>query len=249
VRFHQPARRPLIALRHPHQFGMDQVDRAHVQGCRHADAAVAGNETFDEIEAHLTVVQAAVNVRPRDVEQRVRPHGPRESHEDLHREGGGGAGVAVHQGEVVGGQLEAHAKGSYRRPGVGHACRDRPHHHPASTVATIITHPNKPINGDKTVQAGLEQPAYFWTPDIAPAGIAFYSGSAFPAWKGNLFVSALAGKYLVRLVLDGTHVVAEERLLTDLNARIRAVHEGPDGAIYVLTDGANGKILRLVKKG
>ena len=107
----------------------------------------------------------------------------------------------------------------------------------------------KPINGDKTVQAGLEQPAYFWTPDIAPAGITFYAGNAFPAWKGNLFVSALAGKYLIRLVLDGTHVIAEERLLTDLNARIRAVHEGPDGALYVLTDGANGRIVRLVKKG
>ena len=106
----------------------------------------------------------------------------------------------------------------------------------------------KPINGDKTVQAGLEQPVYFWTPDIAPAGITFYSGKAFPAWNGNLFVSSLLGKYLIRLVLDGTHVVAEERLLTDVNARLRAVHEGPDGALYVLTDGANGKILRLVAK-
>jgi aldose sugar dehydrogenase len=106
----------------------------------------------------------------------------------------------------------------------------------------------KPINGDKTVQAGLEQPVYFWTPDIAPAGIAFYTGNAFPAWKGNLFVAALAAKYLVRLVLDGTHVVSEERLLTDVNARLRAVHEGPDGSLYVLTDGANGKILRLVAK-
>jgi glucose/arabinose dehydrogenase len=106
----------------------------------------------------------------------------------------------------------------------------------------------KPINGDKTVQAGMEQPVYFWTPDIAPAGIAFYTGNAFPAWKGNLFVAALAAKYLVRLVLDGTHVVAEERLLIDANARLRAVHEAPDGSIYVLTDGANGKILRLVAK-
>jgi glucose/arabinose dehydrogenase len=108
----------------------------------------------------------------------------------------------------------------------------------------------KPINGDKTVQAGMEQPVYFWTPDIAPAGIAFYNGKMFPGWNGNLFVSALAGKYLVRLVLDGSnHVVAEERLLKDLNARIRAVNEGPDGALYVLTDGNDGKILRLVKKG
>ena len=108
----------------------------------------------------------------------------------------------------------------------------------------------KPINGAKTVQAGMEQPVYFWTPDIAPAGIAFYNGKMFPGWNGNLFVSALAGKYLVRLVLDGNnHVVAEERLLKDLNARIRAVNEGPDGALYVLTDGTDGKILRLVKKG
>jgi glucose/arabinose dehydrogenase len=107
----------------------------------------------------------------------------------------------------------------------------------------------KPINGDKTVQAGMEQPVYFWTPDIAPSGIAFYTGKTFPAWNGNLFVSALAGRNLVRLVLDGNRVVAEERLLSDLNARIRAVNEGPDGSLYVLTDGANGKIVRLVKKG
>jgi len=106
----------------------------------------------------------------------------------------------------------------------------------------------KPINGDKTTQPGMEQPVYFWTPDIAPAGIAFYTGKMFPAWNGNLFVSSLAGRYLIRLVLEGNRVVAEERLLTDFDARIRAVNEGPDGALYVLTDGANGKILRLVKK-
>ena len=104
----------------------------------------------------------------------------------------------------------------------------------------------KPINGDKTAEPGMEQPVYFWTPDIAPAGIAFYSGARFPEWRGNLFVSALAGKALIRLVLKDTRVVAEERLLTDLNARIRAVAEGPDGTVYVLTDGNAGKILRLV---
>jgi len=106
----------------------------------------------------------------------------------------------------------------------------------------------KPINNDKTAQAGMEQPVYFWTPDIAPAGIGFYTGKMFPAWDGNLFVSALAGRYLMRLVLDShNHVIAEERLLKDLNQRIRNVNEGPDGALYVLTDGANGKILRLRK--
>jgi aldose sugar dehydrogenase len=107
----------------------------------------------------------------------------------------------------------------------------------------------KPINADKTVQAGMEQPVYFWTPDIAPAGIGFYTGKMFPAWNGNLFVGSLAGRCLVRLVLEGNRVVAEERLLADLSARIRGVSEGPDGSLYVLTDGANGKILRLVRKG
>lgn len=106
----------------------------------------------------------------------------------------------------------------------------------------------KPINGDKTAQSGLEQPVYFWTPDIAPSGIAFYTGKMFPAWDGNLFVSALAAKYLVRLVLDGNRVSGEERLLADQNARIRSVAQGPEGALYVLTDGMGGKILRLRKR-
>jgi glucose/arabinose dehydrogenase len=106
----------------------------------------------------------------------------------------------------------------------------------------------KPINNDKTAQTGLEQPVYFWTPDIAPGGISFYTGKMFPAWDGNLFVCALAGKHLVRLVLNGNRVVGEERLLEDLNARIRSVNEGPDGALYVMTDGMGAKILRL-KKG
>ena len=106
----------------------------------------------------------------------------------------------------------------------------------------------KPINGDKTFQTGMEQPVYFWTPDIAPAGIAFYTGKLFPAWQGDVFVAELVGRSLVRLVLNGERVVAEERLLTDLNVRIRGVNEGPDGALYVLTDGAGGKILKLVPK-
>src|SRR5262249_20072421 len=103
----------------------------------------------------------------------------------------------------------------------------------------------KPINGDKTAQEGMEQPVYFWTPDIAPAGIAFYTGKLFPVWDGDLFVATLVGRALVRLVLSDERIVAEQRLLTELNTRIRGVNEGPDGALYVLTDGAAGKILRL----
>jgi glucose/arabinose dehydrogenase len=106
----------------------------------------------------------------------------------------------------------------------------------------------KPINGDKTAQPGMEQPVYFWTPDVAPAGISFYDGTRFPEWRGNLFVSALAGKALIRLVLKDGRVVYEERLLTELNARIRGVAQGPDGALYVLTDGNAGKVLRLVPR-
>jgi glucose/arabinose dehydrogenase len=87
---------------------------------------------------------------------------------------------------------------------------------------------------------------YFWTPDIGPAGISFYTGRLFPEWRSSLFVAALAGKHLARLVLDGERVIAEERLLTELDARIRDVHEGPDGALYVMTDREGGKIVRLV---
>jgi aldose sugar dehydrogenase len=104
------------------------------------------------------------------------------------------------------------------------------------------------INGDRTAQDHMEQPVYFWTPDIAPAGIAFYEGRLFPRWRGNLFVAALAGRSLIRLVLDGDRVAGEERLLSELNARIRGVAGGPDGALYVMTDGPDGKIIRLVPK-
>ena len=90
------------------------------------------------------------------------------------------------------------------------------------------------INKDRTSQAGMEQPAYFWTPDIAPGGISFYSGKLFPAWNGDLFVAALAGEHLARLVLQGDRVIGEERLLRELDTRIRDVKEGPDGALYVL---------------
>jgi glucose/arabinose dehydrogenase len=104
----------------------------------------------------------------------------------------------------------------------------------------------KPINGDRTFQEGMEQPVYFWTPDIAPSGMSFYTGRQFPEWRNNLFVAALAAKQLVRLVLRNERVIAEERLLTELNTRIRDVRDGPDGALYVMTDGAEGKILRLI---
>lgn len=93
---------------------------------------------------------------------------------------------------------------------------------------------NVPVARGRTSAPGVEEPVYWWTPDIAPSGMMFYTGEVFPAWQGNLFVGAMAGQALVRLVLDGNRVVAEERLLTDLKRRIRDVRQGSDGAVYVL---------------
>jgi aldose sugar dehydrogenase len=100
--------------------------------------------------------------------------------------------------------------------------------------------------GEGTAKAGLEQPIYYWDPSIAPSGGAFYTGDLFPSWKGNLLVGALSGQHLNRLVLDGEKVVGEERLLANLNHRIRDVRVGPDGAVWLLVDQSNGRILRLV---
>lgn len=103
--------------------------------------------------------------------------------------------------------------------------------------------------GEGTAKAGLEQPVYYWDPSIAPSGAAFYTGSLVPQWKGNLFVGALAGQALHRLVLDGEKVVGEEVLLKDLGQRIRDVRQGSDGALYVLTDDGNGQLLRVAPRG
>jgi glucose/arabinose dehydrogenase len=98
---------------------------------------------------------------------------------------------------------------------------------------------------EATQKPGMEQPIRQWTPVIAPSGMAFYQGNLFPAWKGNLFIGGLATRMLVRLELDGEKVVSEERLLRDLGERIRDVRQGPDGALYLLTDNSAGRILRI----
>ena len=99
--------------------------------------------------------------------------------------------------------------------------------------------------GEGSRKEGMEQPIHHWDPSIAPSGMAFYTGDAFPAWRGNVFVGALALQHLQRLELDGEKVVKEERLLADLGERIRDVRQAPDGTLWVLTDGRNGKALRL----
>lgn len=99
--------------------------------------------------------------------------------------------------------------------------------------------------GEGTSKDGLEQPVYYWKPSIATSGLAFYTGDLFKDWKGNVLVGGLAGAVLERLVLDGDKVVAVEKLLADRGDRIRDVRQGPDGAVWVLTDDAEGKLLRI----
>ncbi len=99
---------------------------------------------------------------------------------------------------------------------------------------------------ESTHKPGMEQPVWHWTPSIAPSGMAFYTGDLFPAWKGSLFNGALKFQMLVRLQLDGEKVVKEERLLHELGERIRDVRQGPDGALWLLTDNPAGRILRVV---
>lgn len=99
--------------------------------------------------------------------------------------------------------------------------------------------------GEGTAKPGMEQPLYYWVPSIAPSGMAFYDGEAFPEWRGDLFVGALKDQMLVRLELKDGKIVDEERLLKDELGRIRDVNLGPDDLLYLLTDADNGKLVRL----
>jgi glucose/arabinose dehydrogenase len=101
--------------------------------------------------------------------------------------------------------------------------------------------PNPPTRPD------LKASIYHWTPVIAASGMAFYIGELFPAWRGNLLVGGLVAEALVRLTLDGNRVTAEERI--PIGARVRDVRVGPDGAVYVLTDDSDGRLLRLSPGG
>jgi aldose sugar dehydrogenase len=99
--------------------------------------------------------------------------------------------------------------------------------------------------GIGTHKAGMEQPVYNWAPAIAPSGMDFYTGDKFPGWRGNMLIAVLRQQMLVRLELDGEKVVREERMLRDIDARLRHVRQGPDGFVYLLTDESDGKVLRL----
>lgn len=119
------------------------------------------------------------------------------------------------------------------------------------TIAYGIEYQGGPITGGIQQQEGMEQPRYYWDPNIAPSGMVFYTGNLFPAWRNSLFIGGLASMNLVRLTLNGDSVAGEERLLQDLQPqreRIRDVRQGPDGALYVVTEGASGRVLKLVPK-
>ncbi len=99
--------------------------------------------------------------------------------------------------------------------------------------------------GEGTAGEGMEQPVYYWDPVISPSGMTFYTGDAFPGWRGSVLVGSMQPGALVRLVLEDGRVAREERYLGELGARIRDVQQGPDGLLYLVTDSANGSLLRV----
>jgi glucose/arabinose dehydrogenase len=112
-------------------------------------------------------------------------------------------------------------------------------------VSYGVNYDGTPVGTGKRTAEGMEEPVYQWTPVIGASGMLFYTGSAFPEWKGSLFNGGLVTKNVVRLELDGTRVVHEERLLGDLGQRIRTVIQGNEGDLYLLTDESDGEILRV----
>lgn len=122
---------------------------------------------------------------------------------------------------------------------------ERGHNYGWPLVSYGKNYGGSPVGTGKATMEGVDDPRWHWTPSIAPSGMAFYTGDLFPAWKGSLFNGALKFQLLSRLELKGDKVVKEERLLQDLHERIRDVRQGPDGALYLLTDNASGRVLRV----
>ena len=108
-----------------------------------------------------------------------------------------------------------------------------------------INYNDDPIGDSIQVMDGMEQPATYWVPSIATSGLMFYTGDAFPQWRGDAFIGGMAGLQIARVQLDGTRVVGEETLLDGFGQRIRAVVQGPDGFIYALVDTGRGPVIRL----
>jgi glucose/arabinose dehydrogenase len=112
-------------------------------------------------------------------------------------------------------------------------------------VSFGVNYDGSPVGTGKQHHAGMIDPVWHWTPSIAPSGMTFYTGDLFRGWKGSMFNGALKYELVSRLELNGDKVVKEERILHGLHERIRDVRQGPDGALYLLTDNAAGRILRV----
>ncbi|MGI9077065.1 MAG: PQQ-dependent sugar dehydrogenase [Gemmatimonadaceae bacterium] len=115
-------------------------------------------------------------------------------------------------------------------------------------VAYGVEYSGQPIPSAVTARDGFEQPVYYWDPVLAPSGAQFYTGDAFPMWRGNLFIGSLKEKMLVRLTLAKDRVTAEEHLLADRGQRVRDVRQGPDGALYIVTDQQNGELWKIAPR-
>lgn len=113
-------------------------------------------------------------------------------------------------------------------------------------VSYGVNYDGTPVGSGKATMEGVTDPIWHWTPSIAPSGIAFYTGDLIPGWKGSLLNGALKFELLSRLELKANKILKEERLLQSMRERIRDVRQGPDGAVYLLTDNASGRILRIV---
>lgn len=116
-------------------------------------------------------------------------------------------------------------------------------------VAYGIEYSGDPIPNAVTQMEGMTQPVYYWDPVIAPSGAQFYSGDAFPQWRGSLFIGSMGATRLVRLSIEGNRVVGEEHLLVDRGKRVRDVRQGPDGFLYIVTDEDDGELWRLSPAG
>lgn len=116
-------------------------------------------------------------------------------------------------------------------------------------VSYGVNYDGTPVGTGEQHAEGMEDPIYYWVPSIGTSGMAFYTADAIPGWRGSVFVGGLAIPKLVRLEIDGRKVTAEEDLIADLGLRIRTVAQGPDGALYVLTDEPDGEILRIGAAG
>ncbi|TDO24566.1 glucose/arabinose dehydrogenase [Pedobacter duraquae] len=113
------------------------------------------------------------------------------------------------------------------------------------TITYGIEYSGERVGAGIQQQSGLEQPVYYWDPVISPSGMTFYKGSRVPEWQNNLFIGALSGMHIDRLVIENNRVVGEERLLAGENQRFRDITQGTDNALYAVTDG--GRLYRIDK--